>query len=35
MTQVVIENQFLDITEDISALLTFAIDDVKEFATRS
>lgn len=35
MTQVVIENQFLDITEDISALLTFAIDDVKEFATRN
>lgn len=34
-TEIFIENKRLDITEDISTLLTFAIDDVKDFASRN
>lgn len=35
MTQIYIENNPLDITENISALLTYAIDDVSNFASRN
>lgn len=34
-TEIYIENYPLDITKDIPSLLTFAIDDVKDFASRS
>lgn len=34
-TELFIENHRLDINADISALLTFAIDDVKDFSSRS
>lgn len=34
-TELFIENYRLDITEDISTLLNFAIDDIKDFASRS
>jgi hypothetical protein len=34
-TELYIENFRLDITKDISALLTFAIDDIKDFSARS
>lgn len=34
-TQLYIENNQLDITSDISALLNFAIDDIKDFSSRS
>lgn len=34
-TQIFIENNQLDISNDIPSLLTFAIDDVKDFSTRS
>jgi len=33
--EIFIENQRLDLTEDISSLLTFALDDVKDFASRN
>lgn len=35
MTQIFIENNPVDIAESIPALLTFSIDDVKDFAARS
>jgi hypothetical protein len=35
MTQIFIENIRLDISADISALLTFTIDDVRDFASRN
>jgi len=35
MTQIFIENHPVDIAESIPALLTFSIDDVKDFAARS
>jgi hypothetical protein len=34
-TEIYIEQHRLDITADISALLTFAIDDIKDFSSRS
>lgn len=34
ITEVFIENQRLDISADISSLLTFALDDVKDFSSR-
>lgn len=34
ITEVFIENKRLDITADISSLLTFALDDVKDFSSR-
>lgn len=34
ITEVFIENQRLDISEDISSLLTFALDDVRDFSSR-
>lgn len=34
MTEIFIENQRVDITADVSSLITFAIDDVREFASR-
>lgn len=34
-TELYIENNRLDITEEISALVTFAIDDIKDFSARS
>lgn len=34
-TEIFIENYQLDITNDISSLLTFALDDVKDFSARS
>ena len=34
-TEIFIENHRLDITEDISTLLNFSIDDIKEFASRN
>lgn len=34
ITEIFIENNRLDISADISSLLTFAIDDVKDFASR-
>ena len=35
MTEIFIENKPLDITEGISSLITFSIDDVKDFASRN
>jgi hypothetical protein len=35
ITELYIENYRLDITDDISALMTFAIDDIKDFGSRS
>jgi len=35
MTELFIENQKLDITEELAYLLTFAVDDVKDFASRN
>jgi hypothetical protein len=35
VSELFIENQRADISADISSLLTFAIDDVKDFSTRS
>ena len=35
ITEIFIENQPVDLTADISSLLTFAIDDIKDFASRS
>lgn len=35
MTEIFIENQRVDVTADISAMLTFAIDDIKDFASRN
>lgn len=35
MTELYIENYKLNITESISALLTFSIDDIKDFSSRS
>lgn len=34
ITEIFVENKQLDITADISSLLTFAIDDVKDFSSR-
>lgn len=34
ITEIFVEGQHLDVTADISSLLTFAIDDIKDFATR-
>jgi len=34
MTEIFLENNRLDISADISALLTFALDDVKDFSSR-
>lgn len=34
MTEIYLENNRLDVTADISALLTFALDDVKDFSSR-
>ena len=34
-TELFIENYRLDITEDISTLLNYAIDDIKDFSSRS
>jgi hypothetical protein len=35
ISELFIENQRADISSDISSLLTFAIDDVKDFSSRS
>lgn len=35
VSEIFIENKRLDISADISALLTFAIDDIKDFASRN
>lgn len=35
ITEIFVENKKLDVYADISSLLTFAIDDVKDFASRS
>jgi len=35
ITEIFVENQKLDVNADISSLLTFAIDDVKDFSSRS
>lgn len=35
VSEIFIENQRLDLSEDISALLTFALDDIKEFSYRN
>lgn len=35
MTEIFLENNKLDISNDIQSLLTFAIDDVKDFSSRS
>lgn len=35
ITEIFIENKKLDITADISSLLTFSIDDIKDFSQRS
>lgn len=35
MTEMYIENQKVDISAEISSLLTFAIDDIKDFASRN
>lgn len=35
ITEIFIENKKLDVNADISSLLTFAIDDIKDFASRS
>lgn len=34
-TEIFLENNKLDITEDISSLITFAVDDVKDFGARN
>lgn len=34
ITEIFVEGQRLDVTDDISSLLTFAIDDIKDFASR-
>ncbi|HVX51245.1 MAG TPA: hypothetical protein VHB48_13850 [Chitinophagaceae bacterium] len=34
MTEIFVENSRVDVTADISALLTFALDDVKDFSSR-
>ncbi len=34
MTEIFVENNRVDVTADISALLTFALDDVKDFSSR-
>jgi hypothetical protein len=35
LTEIFVENNPVDVSEDISALLTFAIDDIKDFSARN